>query len=353
MPPSGAPSVVSPLAPLRALEQGAHIVVIRLRSLGDAVLTTPALQLLRQARPDARITVALDPSFAPLLQGVDYIDRVLVVERKRGAAAVQAVRAEKPSLVWNLHGGPTSRWMTALSGARYRAGYEHFAGGWAYNVKIPRAQAILGRAPDAAVHTAEHHASGVLYLGAEPGEIPRARLAAEPLVRERPYAVLHVAAAYETKRWSEAHFERVAAHIESRHGLEPLLLAGPGQDDLLERFPGRATMPGLGIPDMLRLMAGARLFVGNDSGPAHAAAAFGVPSVVIFGSSDAHAWGPWKTPSQVVETPWDCKPCPGDRCYAFDEPRCILTVRPETVEGAVDSLLDPTQRRGPEPKWRI
>jgi len=347
----GSHLVESPLVPLQALDEGARVVVIRLRSLGDTVLTTPALQLLRQERPDLKITVALDAPFAPLLDGVDYLDRVLPIERGNGRRAIAAVRNEKPDLVWNLHGGPTSRWMTLLSGARYRAGYEHFADRWTYNVRIPRAQTILGRPPDAVVHTAEHHASGVFYLGGELAEIPSARLAAKPLERARPYAVFHVAAAYETKRWPEERFERAAAHVESEYGLEPVLIAGPGQDALLERFPERTRLPGLTVSEILQLMAGAKLFVGCDSGPAHVAAAFGVPSVVVFGSSDSRVWGPWKTRARVVETAWDCKPCPGDRCYAFDEPHCILSVQPEAVERAADALLG----SGPDPeaKWRI
>ena len=83
----------------------------------------------------------------------------------------------------------------------------------------------------------------------------------------------------------------------------------------------------------------AAFFVGNDSGPAHIAAAFGKPCAVIFGSSNSKVWGPWKTPSRVIETSWECKPCPGDRCYAFDQPRCILSIEEASVASAVDALL--------------
>src|SRR5690606_16456831 len=107
-------------------------------------------------------------------------------------------------------------------------------------------------------------------------------------------------------------FRAIAAHIEQAHNLEPVIIAGPGQDHLLTQFAGLTTMANLGIPQLMSLMAGASLFVGNDSGPAHIAAAFGKPCAVIFGSSNSAAWGPWKTRSQVIETAWDCKPCPGD-----------------------------------------
>ena len=50
-------------------------------------------------------------------------------------------------------------------------------------------------------------------------------------------------------------------------------------------------------------MSGASLFIGNDSGPAHVAAAFGVPVVVLFGASDSIVWAPWRTESQILTSP--------------------------------------------------
>jgi ADP-heptose:LPS heptosyltransferase len=179
----------------------------------------------------------------------------------------------------------------------------------------------------------------MFFLGVAPQEIPAARLFAEPLKRDRPYAVLHVAAAYDTKQWAAERFLAIAAHVEQTHGLEPILIAGPGQDHLLTQFADFTTMPNLGIPQLMSLMAGADLFIGNDSGPAHIAAAFGKPCAVIFGSSDSKVWGPWKTRSVIIETAWDCKPCPGDRCYAFGQPRCILSIEEASVARAVDALL--------------
>jgi len=100
-------------------------------------------------------------------------------------------------------------------------------------------------------------------------------------------------------------------------------------------------------------LAGARLFVGNDSGPAHMAMALGRPSVVIFGSSSSAIWGPWPPPgspiasapgasaswARVVQNFYECNPCPGDRCYRFSRPECILSVTPEQVTSAVEDVL--------------
>jgi ADP-heptose:LPS heptosyltransferase len=327
------------LSVLDELPQNASVVVIRLRSLGDAVLTTPALRLLKTARPDLRVSVVLDEVFAPLLESSADIDEVIRADRARRTQAIRDIRKRSPALCLNIHGGASSAWMTALSGAKHRAGFAHFRMESVYNIRIPRAQQVLGLGEDAPVHTAQHLASAMFFLGVPRQEAPAARLFADLLKRPRPYAVLHVAAAYETKQWAAEHFRAIATHIEQVHGLEPILIAGPGQDHLLTQFAEFTTMPNLGIPQLMSLMAGAKLFIGNDSGPAHIAAAFSKPCAVIFGSSDSRVWGPWKTPSQIIETSWDCKPCPGDRCYAFDQPRCILSIEEASVARAVDALL--------------
>ncbi len=288
--------------------------------------------------------MALDRPLAPLLEGAPGVGRVLPVDRGRTREAIRGIRAEKPALCLNLHGGASSAWMTLFSGARFRAGYAHYSKSLIYNVKIPRAQQTLGRAADAAVHTAEHHASAIFHLGVSRVQIPPARLQAPPAGldsprRDKPYAVLHVAAAYETKRWPAERFLALAQFLAERHSLHPVIVAGPGSDHLLNHFPGCERVPAAPIAQLKTLIAGAKLFIGGDSGPAHIAAAFGVPSVVLFGSSDSAVWGPWKTHGEIVETPWDCKPCPGDRCYAFDQPRCILSIDLDPVRQAVDRVL--------------
>ncbi len=333
---------------LARIGEGASVVLVRLRSLGDTVLATPAFALLRRALPGADVQVVIEDRFAGLLVGQPDIDGVLTVPAKAGLRdklrLVREIRSRRAALCLDMHGGTTAAWLTALSGARFRAGFAHFRQGWAYNVRIPRAQEVLGRAGDARVHTAEHHAAAVAHLAGSVAEVPRARLgpAGEPC--RQPYAILHTGATYATKRWKLGHFRELAGELRARHGLEPIFVAGPGERDVAADLSEFTVRKGLPLPELVALVSRSRLFVGNDSGPSHVASAFGVPCVTIFGSSDSAAWHPWRTPHRVVETEWDCKPCPGDRCYAFDKPRCILTVEPAAVSRAVAELLAGTGR---------
>ena len=78
-------------------------------------------------------------------------------------------------------------------------------------------------------------------------------------------------------------------------------------------------------------------FVGNDSGPAHMAAALRRPSVVIFGSMSPKIWGPWPPhgSGRYVQNPFACNPCPGYQCHRFERPECILSV---TVEQVIETI---------------
>jgi ADP-heptose:LPS heptosyltransferase len=183
------------------------------------------------------------------------------------------------------------------SGARFRAGFGHHRYAFVYNVHIPPPQQILGISRRA--HTAEHLASAVFYLGAALSEIPRAKLFARPNGEgQSPYAVLHPAASAPDKTWPASGFLAIARHLEDAWRLEPVFVGGV-EDDLSAFRPYRV-IAGAPIPRLKALMAQASAFVGNDSGPAHMAAAFGIPSVVIFGNSDVDLWRPWRAHSEVV-----------------------------------------------------
>src|SRR5438067_2347136 len=160
--------------------------VIRLRSLGDCVLCTPALTLLKQARPDIEIAIAAEDRFFDIFEGNPDISRVL-------SPRAGSIRGFAPNLCLKLHGGTRSARLTLLSGATFRAGFDIFKPAWIYNTPLPTAQETLGTSRR--VHTAEHAASAMFYLGVPITEIPRARVPApEGRSIHAPtgsYAVIH------------------------------------------------------------------------------------------------------------------------------------------------------------------
>lgn len=274
---------------LADLPAGSRVAVIRLRSLGDCVLTTPALHLLKSARPDLQIGVVVESRFAGVYDGNPDVSATL-------GPHLPLMWHWRPRLVLNLHGGTRSMVLTAGSGAKWRAGFGHHRHAWVYNVRIPRAQQILGE--ERTVHTAEHVAAAMFHLGVARQEVPRARLFAAASNGARPYAVLHPFASRPDKTWPAERFLRVAEHLRHELGIEPVFLAGPGENS--GPFASHHVLACPTLAQTKAVLQNAAYFIGNDSGPAHMAAAFQVPSVVLFGPSNVKIWGPWRTPAEAL-----------------------------------------------------
>src|SRR5438270_13440753 len=275
---------------LEQLPEGSCVAVVRLRSLGDCVLTTPALALLKQFRPDLTLGVSVEERFRPVFEGNPAVSAILL-------PTWQALRGWKPALCLNLHGGTRSQWMTALSGAKFRAGFANHSVTIAYNLRIPRAQRILG--VHRTVHTAEHLASAVFALGVPVRDVPRGELFCAESPLSGKYAVLHPFASAPDKQWPAERFCEVARYLQLWN-IKPIFLIGPNDD--AGPFLAHQVFRG-SLEEVKQILSKACLFVGNDSGPAHMAAAFGVSTAVLFGNSNPVIWGPWRTECEIVVAP--------------------------------------------------
>ncbi len=352
---------------LPGLPPDSRILILRLRSIGDIILLTPTLKLLKEWRPDLRLSVMVEARFRELLEGNPAIQEVLVPGGGSGArklaarlATIRDLRRRNFALCVNLHGGPTSRMMTRWSGAPWRAGFHHHRGASVYNLIVPDALTILNKP---FLHTAEHQAAAFFYLGLPQSEIPRAeiyvglehatwwdgKLAGLEIGADQPYAIIQPTAAYQTKQWAAEEFARVGDYLENQAGIAVIYSCGPGESAVLDAVENAAGAPvrrlqGASIAQFAAALARARLFLGNDSGPAHMAAALSRPLVVIFGSSSSPTWGPWppQPASRIVQNHFECNPCPGDHCYKFPQPECILSITFDQVKTAVDEVLAQT-----------
>jgi lipopolysaccharide heptosyltransferase II len=337
-----------------------RILVIRLRSIGDTVLATPSLIALKRFLPDARVDILLEDWVAPLLDGFDAVDNVLVAGEEMGARLQTArqIRRNKYDVVFNLHGGTTATFFARASGARHLVGFASYQYSFLYNHRMPPAAEFWGRKE---VHSVEQQLALPGSVGVPVEERPKSRLVVTPeaagslqekLTAEtqrrgvifEEFALFHPTAAFDTKRWAMENFARVAEFLAEK-GLGTVAVATRAERGVLEALTAHSNVPiitfdDLTLPEITALASQARIFVGNDSGIAHIAAAVDTPVVVIFGSSNRVHWRPWtNAPNEIVYEKFDCQPCAGHTCEVYGTPKCILGVKPESVFEAIDRVL--------------
>jgi len=349
-----------PLAPARWDWQTVErVLVVRLRSIGDTVLSTPSLFALKRFLPHASVDILLEDWVAPVLDGFPHVDNVITLERKSTssrARVARQLRANRYDVVYNLHGGTTATLLTRATGAKHRVGHRTYQYARLHNHLSPSSSSLWGQNK---THSVEQQLALLGWTGVPVSDRPPTQLAvteeAAATIAARlqsaglaaaPFAVMHPAAAFATKQWAAEKFARVADGLADR-GLRVLVITASNEAHLADELKSNASAPveafsDLTLPEITALLARARLFVGNDSGIAHMAAAVKTPAVVIFGSSNVAHWRPWTSTSGVAEVVFEemeCQPCHGYFCEKFDEPECIKRVPAERVMAAAERVL--------------
>jgi lipopolysaccharide heptosyltransferase II len=336
-----------------------RLLVVRLRSIGDTVLATPSLIALRRFLPAARIDVLLEDWVAPVLDGFDAVDNVISFKKDDLKSRLQTaakIRRAKYDVAFNLHGGTTATFFIRASGARHRVGYRELQYNFLYNHLLSSATDFWQKET---THSAEQQLALLGFAGVPVEDKPKSRLTvtktARDSVEERlakskiqnrksKIVLIHPVAAFDTKQWATENFARVIEFLHEK-GLQSVAVTTRKERDVLEKLEQFSRVPfvafdDLTLPEITALASKAEMFVGNDSGIAHIAAAVETPSVVIFGSSNIHHWRPWtNAPNEIVFENLPCRPCAGYVCKEFDSPRCILSVKTESVIEAVNKIL--------------
>ena len=334
---------------------------MRLRSIGDTVLTTPSLFALKRFLPHARVDILLEDWVAPVLDGFPHVDNVITLERKSTSARARLarqLRGNNYDVVYNLHGGSTATLLARATGAKHRVGYKTYQYARLHNHLSPSSSLLWGREK---THSVEQQLALLGWTGVPVSDRPPTQLAVTPeasaaVVRrlqaagleDVSFAVIHPAAAFATKQWAANKFGLLAENIRSK-GLAVVAITTAKERFVIDEMNKTVGAPveaftDLTLPEITALLARARVFIGNDSGIAHIAAAVKAPSVVIFGSSNTAHWRPWtpgvsSSAAEVVIEEMDCQPCHGYFCEKFDEPECIKRVPVERVIAATERVL--------------
>jgi heptosyltransferase-3 len=315
------------------------------------VLITPLPRALKAWRPGSEVSVLIEEPLGAVFRHHPHVDEVLSVRRGEPALRrlrrILEIRRRRFDIVVNLHSGSTAGLYTALSGAPVRVAYARARFAGLCSVRVP--------APPGRVHTVNHQLAPLVHLGMPPPADPDLELYLDPAAERRVRAemderglrpgrfiLMHPFSDWSTKEWEPARFAELARRLRDAYGVPVVVAAALRETAKLERLGGLAPeIVGLARVPLEEMMAWTRqcgLFVGNDSGPAHVAAALKKKMVVIFGSADPQVWRPWKAEHRLLSAGLPCIPCGGHRCERFDRPRCLETISVAHVLPAVSEL---------------
>lgn len=328
------------------------ILLIRLRRIGDVVMTTPTAAALKNALPHASLTYLVEEPFRRLVEGHPHLDHVLSIPVNQNFRdfwrLIRKIRREKFDAVIDFHGGPRASRITMLSGAKVKVGYELKHKGFIYNIRVPRS-GKGGR-----VHSVVNHLNLVKALGiavAEPTAplvLPPARPEETEKIRRfwvdnklegSKLVVLHIGAGNEFRDWGEEKLSSLVKMLSQAPDVRVVLVgaeADRARAQAIQRDNPLSALSLVGeinLIELRELITGASLFIGPDSGPMHVAAATSTPIVALFGPTVPANFAPWQARATLIEKALDCRPCRQHRCLT-DDFRCLRTITPEEVLAA-------------------
>jgi lipopolysaccharide heptosyltransferase II len=332
----------------------ARILVVLFGAIGDVIRAMPLASRLRRGFARARITWAVEPPAAPLLERHPAIDERLVFRRDLGARAFLAflveVRRRRFDLALDLQRHLKSGVVSRVSGAPVRVGFHRSntkEGNWLFNTtsiepqphwssKLRQYLAFadrLGLRSDAAIEF------GLSLDATEESRV-------DELVRgvPRPFVAAFVGSTWESRWWYPDRTAEVLRALRGRFGLGAVLLGASARE---QEFAGEVhRLAGEGVcnlagkttlRDLIGILARARVAFGPDSGPMHLAAAVGTPVVSLWGATSPSRSAPYGSEDLALVGPVACQPCYLRRCPVGR--LCMREIAPGVVLSAIEQAL--------------
>lgn len=327
-----------------------RILVLKLRAVGDVLLSTIVLRNLRRWQPGAQLDFLTEPPALDVVSRHPDVNEVLCYDRTResGVALIRRVRHRKYDLVIDLFGNPRTALITRLSGAEWRVGYRFRGRAYAYNrIVTPRGGEVHNTQfnLDALEHIGVAIVDRNLYfpIASEEAKVAEELLAAAR-IRNGPVIALNTGGGWYTKRWPLDRFAALADRLVEAYDASIVLPWGPGQREEVETvragmkhrasIPPPTTLGQLGA--LLKRMS---LVISNDSGPMHLAAAVGTTVLGIFGPTNPALQGPYGPGHAVIRNESvSCLGCNLTACPIHHP--CMKELPVEAVYQAAAALLN-------------
>ncbi len=325
--------------------------------IGNLVVSLPAIDALLNHFQDKELYLVIDAAHKEIVETVIDLEHTKFYPRNevnRGSFLkrtllyikfIEDIRQTRPDTVIDLDGGHTSSMITLLSGALSRVARSSATRPYAYNVKVTlpegkhkvydytkiaeAAGAVINEKPYRLSSSGARRASlqnKLKSAGVEPG---------------KRMVCIHPGAGRLQKLWTVSGFAVISDWLAAKE-YQVVFIGGPGELDraheIISLLQNQAynLAGGLSLGELMAFFEMSSLFLGNDSGPMHLAAAMGTPVIALFGYGDENRWGPRCEQSVVLRGQERCEECIKKACQ---DPVCISTLSPAAVKAAIKRLL--------------
>lgn len=388
--------------PLKTFTGVNNILVIKLRHIGDVLLTVPAIRALKESFPGARVSALVNSGTEAMLTGNPLLHEVIPYDRALKNVSVAGrmtielkflgeLRKRRFDMAVDLTGGDRPALIGFMCGARYRLGYDPAGSGFAGKKLL---YTHMAKRPAARMHTVFRDA-GVLWefgittadytvdihTSKEDDAAVDTLLGASGITPGTPFVHAHPTSRWMFKCWTDAAMADVLDRFES-HGIRTVITAGPDGKELAKVRAIKSMMrhapadlsARLTLKQLAALSKRSVLFFGVDTAPMHIAAAAGARVVSLFGPSGAFDWGPWDNSeiiekgadysasveagcayspyplknglqrfgkNTVIQKDWDCVPCGKDGCNGSKKSDCLDAIDADFVWNIIKEIIPP------------
>ncbi|MFH1128937.1 MAG: lipopolysaccharide heptosyltransferase II [Candidatus Omnitrophota bacterium] len=338
-----------------------RILIVRTDRIGDVLLSTPVIKVLRDNYPHAYIAMIVSPYSKEIVDGNPYLDEVIIYDKDRKHKSwlgsikfSRNLKKRKFDLALILH--PTNRMhlVTYLAGIPRRIGYDQKLG-FLLSDKITHTKQFGQK------HEIEYNLDLIRYLGLEtkdalvfmPLKAESEKWAEELLLKEQvtkkdKLLAIHPGASCPSKIWPNGQFAEVADKLIEKYGFKVFVIAGPKDTALAQNVLENMLHPAVNlggktsVSQMASLLKRCNLFISNDSGPVHVGSAVGVPVISIFGRSQKGLsptrWGPRGLRDKFLHETVGCIECLAHNCKKGFA--CLRAISVEDVLQAADEILN-------------
>lgn len=350
------------------------ILLLRVDQIGDVMMTLPAVSVLRENFPAARIDMLVSAEAQPLVAQSGLVDRALIflhnwfhassgparMLREAGVLA-KIIRANQYDLAIDFRGDVRNILLLKAAGVRHIVGYGITGGGFLLDYEGPYSFRE---------HPVRQNIGLLRGVNISMPEEVSFKLPVSPVARREFWSrmtavnektpalrvVIHPEAGYPSKQWPADYFKELIRGLRGRPGTEIVAIGvqtdfdfsdPPGTGQGLVDLRGKTS-----IADLPVLIESADLYIGNDSGPAHIAAACGVQVLVIFsGANDAALWHPWTDRLHLETFRVPCSPCESRVC-PLGHHDCLRKITPQRVLTEANRILDAVGSAKTQPPGR-